>query len=387
MPVRFRKVLIAAESFESASAFDVDNDGVLDIVSSGYWYKGPLFVERFRIGDGMRVDEYYDDFSTIPIDVNGDGNMDFITGGWWGGTLRWRENPGKPDVDWPEHIIAQTGNVETTRAWDIDGDGQLEIVPNTPGSPLYAYKLALDADGKGTGKFTRHLIFNQPQEHGLGFGDIDGDGRGEIVLKNGWLKAPADPLNGEWIFHDDFVLDYHASVPILVVDVNGDGLTDLIVGGAHSYGLSWYEQRINASGVRTWLKHPIDPFNGQYHDMQWADIDGDGINELITGKRYRAHKSYEAGELDDLGICYFKWNQVDPFASQFIAYGQAKVVAAHSLLAGRPEGNGATRCYCAWQGRTARVLQRGGITLAIDDVFYEGQGFTAYGSYIVTAGR
>jgi len=59
--------------------------------------------------------------------------MDFITGGWWGNNIRWRENPGN-EGPWPEHIIAITGNVETTRAWDVDDDGKLEIVPNTPGS-------------------------------------------------------------------------------------------------------------------------------------------------------------------------------------------------------------------------------------------------------------
>ena len=60
--------------------------------------------------------EYYDDFSTIPLDVNGNGRLDFITGGWWGDTLRWRENPGDPDQEWPEHIIAAHGQRRDARA-------------------------------------------------------------------------------------------------------------------------------------------------------------------------------------------------------------------------------------------------------------------------------
>ncbi len=319
MPVKFTRQLIASEGFESAGVFDVDGDGVLDIVSGGLWYQGPDFRRRHRIGEVQRVGEYHDDFSTIPLDVNGDGRLDFITGGWWGNTLRWRENPGEAGKEWPEHIIAETGNVETTRAWDVDGDGQVEIVPNTPGRPLIAYKLIVDAQGRGTGQFSHHPLY-PAQGHGLGFGDIDGNGRGDFVFNKGWLEAPPDPLNGEWTFHPEFDLGGDASIPVLVVDVNGDGRNDLIVGRAHSYGLDWWEQQQDGNGQRQWVRHPIDPYNSQYHDLQWADIDGDGQNELITGKRFRAHCGHDPGEFDDLGIYYFKWNG-QSFSKQIIAYG------------------------------------------------------------------
>ncbi len=249
--------------------------------------------------------EYFEDFSTIPLDINGDGYPDFVTGGWWGQTIRWRENPkGDPAKEWPEHIIAQTNSIETTRAWDIDGDGRIEIVPNTPRGPLRFYKLITDLAGKGTGRFSEHLVCDKPQGHGLGFGDINGDGRGEFILVDGWLEAPNDPLKEQWIFHQEFNLEC-TSVPILIADVNGDGLNDIIAGLGHGYGLDWWEQRVE-NGKRKWIKHPIDPFNSQYHDMWWADIDGDGQCELITGKRYRAHCGHDPGEYDPYGLYYFK---------------------------------------------------------------------------------
>jgi hypothetical protein len=319
MPLKFRKMLIADERYEAAGIFDVDNDGVLDIVSGAYWYQGPDFKRAYKIGDVLAAGEYYDDFSTIAMDVNGDGFLDTITGGWWGNTLRWRENPGPAGGEWKEHVFAECGNVETTRAWDVDGDGQLEIVPNTPGGPLVVYKLITDARGTGTGKFAAHRIFSRAQGHGLGFGDITGKGRGDFILHDGWLEAPAEPLGGEWTFHGDFKLG-SASIPVLVVDVNGDGLNDLIVGQSHNYGLDWWEQGRDANGNRTWRKHPIDPFNAQYHDLQWADIDGDGLCELITGKRHRAHCGKDPGENDDVGIYYFKWNG-ESFSKQVIDYG------------------------------------------------------------------
>jgi hypothetical protein len=323
MPLRFRKVLIADERYESAGVFDVNNDGVLDIVSGAYWYQGPDFKQQHRIGDVLAVDEYFDDFSTIPMDVNGDGYLDSITGGWWGNTVRWRENPGPRGGEWPEHVIAEVGNVETTRAWDVDGDGQLEIVPNTPNGPLAVYKLVTDASGKGAAKFTKHVIHAEPQGHGLGFGDITGNGRGDFVLAHGWLEAPDDPLRGRWAFHADFDLG-SASIPVLVVDVNGDCLNDLIVGQAHNYGLEWWEQGRDTAGNRTWTRHPIDPYNAQYHDMQWVDLDGDGACELVTGKRYRAHCGRDPGEADDVGTYYFKWTG-EGFVKQVIDYGPIRV--------------------------------------------------------------
>ncbi|MFA6111315.1 MAG: VCBS repeat-containing protein [Candidatus Latescibacterota bacterium] len=354
MPVKFRKTLICGERYESAGIFDVDGDGILDIVSGAYWYRGPEFRQRHLIGEVQAIGEYYDDFSTIPLDINGDGRLDFITGGWWGNTLRWRENPGDPSRQWPEHVIAECGNVETTRAWDVDRDGLLEIVPNTPGGPLVVYKLVTDRQGRGTGQFAAHRIWDQKQGHGLGFGDLSGSGRGDFVLANGWLEAPADPYAGEWVFHPEFNLG-SASVPVLVTDVNGDGLNDLIVGGAHAYGLDWWEQRRSANGERTWIKHPIDPFNSQYHDLQWVDLDGDGACELVTGKRYRAHNGNDPGEFDPVGVYYFKWNG-ESFSKQVIDYGQPGSASGAGILFAVADLNGNGRLDIVAPGKDGLFL-------------------------------
>jgi len=320
--LRFEKILIADEHYETAGVFDVDNDGVPDIVSGAYWYPGPTFDHKCKIGDVQAIGEYFDDFSTIPMDVNGNGYLDFVTGAWWGQTLRWRENPkGDRKTVWPEHVIAKCGPIETTRAYDIDGDGQVEIIPNLPAGPVTVYKLITDAAGRGTGRFSEHVIYDGPQGHGLGFGDIDGTGRVAIVLGKGWLEQPAEPLKQKWIFHEEFDLGV-ASIPVIVTDVNGTGLADLIVGQGHGYGLDWLEQRVE-SGKRNWIRHPIDPFNSQYHDLWWGDIDGDGQCELVTGKRYRAHNGHDPGGYDHVGIYYFKWTG-ENFAKQIIDYGPAR---------------------------------------------------------------
>jgi len=330
----FQKIKVSDEAYESAAAFDITSDGKPDIACGAWWYEGPDFQKKHKIGDLKVVGgDYYDDFSNLPMDVNGDGYTDFVTGGWFCGAVQWRENPrGDPAREWPLHEIAKTGNVETTRAWDVDGDGRPEIVPNTPGGPQRIYKLLLDAAGKGTGRFSEHVIYDAKTGHGFGCGDVNGDGRPDIVLAKGWLQAPAQPLGGEkWAFHQEFDLGGGASCPLIVADVNGDGKADLIVGNGHGYGLDWFEQKSDA-GKRTFLKHPIDPGSSQYHDMIWTDIDGDGKPELVTGKRLHAHRGKDPGDADPAGVYYFKWNG-QGFDKYVIDYGP------------QPAGKGCGICF------------------------------------------
>lgn len=316
--IRFVRYFVAAESYESVGVFDVDNNGHLDLVSGDFWYENTgerkgIFRQRHLIGNQKRFDQYYDDFGTIPMDINQDGYLDFVTGGWFGQTIRWLQNPGAArDKPWAVHEIAKVGNVEAVRSWDVDGDGMLDIVPNTPRNPLRYFQWQ-----KG-GTFKENTVW-PTHDHGLGFGDINGDGRGDFVVTKGWIENKG---NQPWELHEDFDLGT-ASVPILVVDVNGDRLTDLVVGQGHDYGLHWYEQ-IRVEGKISWKKHSIDEQNSQYHTMEWADIDGDGKPDLVTGKRYRAHNGKDPGSDDNVGLYYFTWNG-SGFDKHIIADGPAGV--------------------------------------------------------------
>jgi hypothetical protein len=310
----FEEKRIASESFESTNVFDIDGNGVMDIFSGSFWYPGPDFQARRYVGPLKRFNEYFDDFSAIVMDVNQDGRDDVITGGWFEGRLVWKENPGSNER-WTEHLIARCGNIESTRAWDIDGDGTLEIVPNTPGRPLVIYRLRQE-DGKPV--FDSIPVLDK-HGHGLGFGDINGDGRGDLVVAEGWLAAPAHPFDEPWKFNDSFLFK-QASVPIIVTDVNGDGKADLIVGQGHDYGLSWFEHPAAGPMAKDWKKHSIDPDNSQFHTMEWEDIDKDGKAELITGKRYRAHDDNDPGAHDPVGLYYYKWTGKE-FRKNVIRYG------------------------------------------------------------------
>ncbi|MBN2293096.1 MAG: VCBS repeat-containing protein [Pirellulales bacterium] len=325
---RFMRKKIADRPFEAASVCDVDGDGQKDIVSGEYWYAGPDFAKSFKFRTILAQSGYHDSFHDYPMDVNGDGKMDIVSGGWFGKTLYWRENPGNARTagEWPCHEIDKPGSIETSRFWDVDKDGHVEVVPNAGGNVVF-YRLGLDASGKGTGKFEKHVVKMGGCGHGLGFGDINGDNRGDFVIPDGWLEAPADPLKGEWKLHGGFNLP-RASVPILVHDVNEDGKADIIYGNAHGYGLFWVQQHVDGDGKRTWTKHLIDDQSAQYHDMQLADIDGDGRVELVTGKRYYAHNGHDAGAEDPVFVRYFDFDKKGNFAPHTIDYGSSKQASA-----------------------------------------------------------
>ncbi len=325
---RFERRKISDQAFEAASVCDVDQDGNKDIVSGNFWYAGPDFSNAYRFRSLELVSGYHDSFSDYPLDVNGDSYIDIVSGGWFGKTLLWCENPGgqNPDGprvsgDWTVHEIDTTGSIETTRFWDVDGDGCVEAVPNAGGNVVF-YRLLCDAAGRGSGRFEKHNVKLGGCGHGLGFGDINGDGRGDFITPGGWLEAPRDPLVGEWPNHEEFTLD-RASVPILVHDVDADGSADLIYGDAHGYGLYWVQQGRDDDGNRTWTRHLIEDRGSQYHDMQLADVDGDGVVELVTGKRYHAHNGHDPGAEDPVFVRYFEIDRNGDFTPHTIDFGPA----------------------------------------------------------------
>ena len=321
---RFVRKKISDQAFEAASVCDVDEDGRKDVVSGDYWYAGPDFGKAFKFRTIEAKSGYHDSFHDYPMDVNGDGRVDIVSGGWFGKTLVWRENPGnaRDAGEWVRHEIDQPGSIETSRFWDVDGDGHVEIVPNAGGNVVF-YRLVRDASGKGTGKFDKHVARMGGCGHGVGFGDINGDGRGDFVIPTGWLEAPEKPLEGEWKVHEGFNLP-KASVPILVHDVNEDGLADIIYGNGHGYGLFWYEQAVDKEGKRSWTEHLIDDRSAQYHDVLLADIDGDQRVELVTGKRYYAHNGKDAGAEDPVFVRYFDFDKKGVFVPHTVDYGNAK---------------------------------------------------------------
>jgi len=306
--LKFKKVVINADSiFSAAAAFDVDHDGKIDIVAGGFWYKAPTW-EKHVVRDVEVIGGRPDGYAAQPFDVNGDGWIDFIEANWRSGTIKWIEHPGASLGEWTPHVVATPGNMESGRLYDIDGDGNLDFVPN--GANFAAWWQMIPktlSDGAKTTEFIRRDLPRQVAGHGFGVGDVNGDGRVDLVGPGGWLEAPEDRVHGEWAWRPEFNLG-RASVPFLVVDPDNDGDNDIVYTQGHAYGLTWQEQITNEAGERAWLYHEIDMTWSQGHELLWVDLDQNGRMEVVTGKRYWSHEGSDPGATDPLGVHRYEYN-------------------------------------------------------------------------------
>jgi len=355
--VVFEKIEIDPEhKCEAAAVADVNGNGKLDIICGTHWYEAPDW-KKHHLRDIDYDNEYFDDFANFAMDISGNGRPDVVGCCWFDKSISWYGNPGQAGTEWKRHVIDQSVNYETAMVADVDGDGLPEIVPNRPRGPICFFRLNRDDQGKPTGGFTCHEISETFHGHGLGVGDITGNGRPDVIVPNGWFEAPEDPYGGEWIFHEEFDLD-RASVPILAYDVNGDGLADLIYGYAHDYGLFWLEQKLKADGSREWIQHEIDMNWSQAHYLALVDLDGDGEVELVTGKRYRAHNGKDAGGTDPCCLYYYKIDRsAGAFTRHDIDVGNKVGVGLHLAIADI-DGDGRPDLVCPGKGGLYLFLNR-----------------------------
>jgi hypothetical protein len=298
---------------EGLALGDIDGDGKLDITAGEYWYAAPDFKPQpLRRIAPFGID-YMQNSSEHLHDMDGDGDLDVVTIAFTEPNLMWYENPGAgnygPD-GWKAHVLVDTEIKANEAAYlhDIDGDGVPEWIVNSwiPTNPMHIYRLVRGEDGLVRAE--KHVVAESGNGHGIGFGDINGDGLQDIVFGNGWYECPADgPFSGPWTLRSDFVLP-HASCPMLVLDLDGDGRNDILWGDGHNYGLYWHEQlEPQPDGTTTWRQHLIDKRFSQAHCLAWADLDNDGRPELITGKRYYAHSGKDPGANDNITVQYYKW--------------------------------------------------------------------------------
>jgi len=304
----FRRHDLAPESTYCACAVvDVNRDGRLDVVAGGWWYEAPTW-KRHLLREVEMIRGRYDDYSNLPLDVNGDGWTDLVSANYRSQTLYWIEHPGPSLGPWTAHAIEKPGAMETGRLVDVDGDGQPDVLPNAVKFAAWWEVVRSEATDGPALRWVRHDLPIEAAGHSIGFGDLNGDGRGDVVTPRGWLEAPEDRRRGTWQWHADFELHRDCGIPILVVDVDEDGDSDLVWGRGHRIGLYWMEQA-REGGTARWVPHAIDTSWSQAHSLLWADVDNDGRAELIAGKRYLGHDGHDPGELDPLAIYWYDYDR------------------------------------------------------------------------------
>lgn len=282
-----------------ATTGDINHDGVPDVIAGPFYFLGPDYTERHAFTSART----YSPTSNFPqgmvyfaYDFTGDGWTDILAVD--SRPIYLYVNPRGEARRWDRYNVVPNATSEIELFRDIDGDGKPEVLFTGPGGVM-AY--AKPDAGNPTGLWKVHNI-SKPGlagPHGMGIGDINGDGRMDVVNSRGWWEQPAtSAAEGTWKFHPQpFGM---GGAEMGVYDVNGDGLNDVVTAmSAHGWGLAWFEQKRDALGNISFVRHEImGDFStknaggvtfSEPHAAFFADLDGDGIPDMIVGKRLYSH--------------------------------------------------------------------------------------------------
>jgi hypothetical protein len=293
----------------SVAAADFNRDGAMDIVSGPFIYYGPDYTRSEEIYPAETFSQATafpsDAWIQSAADFTGDGWPDIISTNYGSLGVTLFVNPGKnQNRRWEKFQVVKEVQSEVAVMADVDGDGKPEIVYMGGGQVRYAKPDPANPTGLWIIKNVSEKGFGTA--HGIGVGDINGDGRMDIVTAYGWWEGPKDPANDTWKYHPVAFGRYGHGImggaEMGIYDVNGDGLPDVVTAlNAHGWGLAWFEQKRDAQGNISFVRHMIaDDLTtkaenaggvvfSEPHAAAFADVNGDGIPDFIVGKRYLSH--------------------------------------------------------------------------------------------------
>ncbi len=290
--LHFRKtVLDTAFRSEGVCVADFNRDGRPDILAGDLWYEAPSWKPH-EIAPVKKYDPaagYSECFATFAADVDRDGYPDQIRIGMPGGPADWRRNPGKAGGPWKSYQICGSACNETPLFEKLLGPRSQPVLVFPKDE---AYMAWYEPSPDPTKEFIAHIVSTakspgtQRFSHGLGVGDVNGDGRADILTTEGFYQAPQDPRAAGWSFVPASLGQPCANM--VVYDVNQDGLPDVVSSSAHGVGVWWFEQKRTSKGAE-FVEHLIDKSVSQTHALVMADLDRDGVMEFVTGKRFWAH--------------------------------------------------------------------------------------------------
>ncbi len=309
--VTFKKFHLWDEFYTEASTIaDVNKDGKLDIIAGARWFEAPNW-KAHDIWKHKKFDYtkgYSDSFLNYATDVNEDGWIDLICFDFPGKEVYWYENPAGAETLWKRNLIDSIASNESPMMVDIDGNGKMDLVF---GNEKLGQMAWTSSSVKGKTVTWKRTPISQPNakgvgmfSHGLGWGDINGDGRNDVMIIGGWWEAPKDFKTSPWKFHEAN-LGYPCA-QMLTYDFDKDGDADVVSSSAHNYGLWWHEQVKDKNNEISFVRHLIDSTFSESHSLVLKDVNNDGLPDLITGKRFFAHQGGGPGGMEPAVIYWFE---------------------------------------------------------------------------------
>lgn len=323
----------------STGVGDLGGDGVQEIVAGAGVGGGP-HIRTFR-QDGSVIQSFfaYDEHFTKGVhvavgDLDGDGVDEIVTGAGEGGGPHIRVFDGEGKTKFTSGFFAfdsaQRGGVQVA-VGDLDGDGKAEIIAAS-GSDTAPQVKVFNRFGKATGQEFVPFASSDTGGVSVAVGNVDGGIDQEIITSirsNGQARVKVYKANAPKSIIGEFLAwpeEVRGGVQVAAADTNGDGI-DEVVASVRSDG-GPQVRVFNAGGTEV-----SSPFFAYEEDFRGGvavaagDLDNDGKDEIVTSPS----KQIPSGRTD-LGNRYL---HVDLSTQKMYAYEDGYLVKEFLISSGR----------------------------------------------------